>query len=146
MIKYHILKTADIYQSEKLFNELYKLTLSDVDSWMKAVLYHKKEAHVIVAIYNEKICGWAMFHRYQDPRCDERTHLLNIFVHYDYRRKGIGTGLVKRAQKFASQHNISLVSCPWDDRSHRFYNNNVVNRYLDNTVHEPFFEGASLWI
>lgn len=70
--------------------------------------------HVFYVTYRRKIVGWALMYR-------TGPYMRNVytFVHKDYRRKGVGTALMKEVITHKGRMKIRVF--PWSKASDGFY-------------------------
>jgi ribosomal protein S18 acetylase RimI-like enzyme len=123
-----------IKQLRKLTLNQYSGMNAELTALTKESKYRTVEAQVLMAYHREKVgdnpklVGWALFSR--EPSSSSfytsgeffNTHdgvLLEIFVDPAFRRKGIGTEIIKLAKRKAGTHRLCVA--PWDDRSIGFY-------------------------
>jgi GNAT superfamily N-acetyltransferase len=73
----------------------------------------RKDARVVMAWQGDILVGCALVFKRRDGE-----FVIYNYVKPNYRRRGIGTKLVKHARRGRI---TTLYACPWDDRSHDFY-------------------------
>lgn len=133
------IKTEDfntVAQKPDLLKKLRALTLYpksglnfELTHLLESARVRNVNAKVLLAYHKKNIVGWALLSRektdFSFPNYDGyepyRGTLFEVFVHPDYRRKGIGSSLVKAARKKAGS--MRLCVAPWDYQSERFYMN-----------------------
>lgn len=84
-------------------------------------------AHVITAYHNDAMIGWALLskERSEFPFMNsdffnpEDGFLFEVYVDWNYRKKGVATQLFKVAKRFAREE--TLCVCPHDVPSEGFY-------------------------
>lgn len=124
-----------VAQQPELLAKLRKLTLDpysglnhELDRMLEDVKTRSVNCQVILAYRFSNLVGWAIlsketttynFMRSGDGFNSENGVLFQVFVDPEYRRQGIATEIYKKAQQLAN--NEILHICPWDTRSHYFY-------------------------
>lgn len=72
-----------------------------------------KDAMVIIHKVDDTIVGWGIiFTRYETG-----LKSFQVYVHNDWRRKGIGSKILQRARKMYDEFDVF----PWDEQSHAFF-------------------------
>lgn len=118
LIKELSLENLDIYL--KFLNEIgWKSTRQDV---LKAFKVYRETGYstVYVASYGGNVIGRVLLDTVYPPYAE----IVNLYVHPDYRNKGIGSKLVKECIKRAEEkgHYIIYLMCdPTDLKIHKFY-------------------------
>jgi L-amino acid N-acyltransferase len=73
--------------------------------WLNA---HSKKYPVLVALENENVVGWASMSLWSDRIAYEDTAEISIYIHRDFRNKGIGNSLF---QKIIAAGKIGGLHC-----------------------------------
>jgi GNAT superfamily N-acetyltransferase len=89
--------------------------------------YRQVSAQTLLAYYQNNLVAWALMSkeesqaRFPSNYCYHSTDgiLLEMYVHPNYRRQGIGSKLIKVARHKALPSRLCVV--PWDDKSYQFY-------------------------
>jgi len=121
-MKIKIKKLTELSESE--LGELRKLTLNFEDgdeSYMNDDLKHPncKQKHAIIAQKHGKTIAWALL-KVADKY--NNTARLYVYVAPELRRQGIGSKLVKEAEKFSDiKWNMKVSVAPWDETSCSFF-------------------------
>lgn len=127
-----------VAQDEKLISVLRSLTLhsySGMNHELNNLIKRVKsseivDVQVLAAYHKDIIVGWALLSR--EPSNFSFTHvwdgyrpslgaLFEVYVDPLYRRKGIGSRLVKAAKRKVGTSRLCF--CPWDNQSTDFYKN-----------------------
>lgn len=83
----------------------------DSDSMMRDILDLNTDADIWIFFLYGKVVGWACVD------CEEEHPVLNVFVHPEHRRKGIGSALCSRALETFPDCEVR----PWDRKGSNFY-------------------------
>ena len=117
-IKQHDIKEV---LSEKLYPELFRLTFEEGEMRRQLINYRyskgKQHPKIIKVCYvgsQRRPVGWCWI--LHDFVVKHQT--VHIFVHKDYRRKGIGTMLLKAIPRELRKKTYGI---PWDSVSNNFY-------------------------
>jgi GNAT superfamily N-acetyltransferase len=84
----------------------------------------KVEAKAITAWLNGDMIGWSLCSKessdfpFMNGSFEGKGVLFQVFVDHRFRRKGVGTALLRRARRVCKE---KLTVCPWDDRSYSFF-------------------------
>lgn len=125
-----------ISKDSKLIRKLRKLTLHpgsglnhELDHIIRKSKISKVKVKIITASHNDKIIGWALLSRENSSYSFMNSYdgykstdgvLFEIFVSSEYRRKGIGSQLIKSARKHSGPKRLCIA--PWNNSSYQFYN------------------------
>lgn len=111
------------------------------DSVFEKYLYEaieKDTPNILIAKDNDAIAGFITFaieeHNYIDTHIKQFGEIMEIFVKKEYRKKGIGTKLVKEAERFFVNKGIKYVkisSSSLNDNATKFYKE---NGYIDRQI------------
>ncbi len=127
-------KSLNAHINDEVFmNSLRKLTLnsySGMNQELNSITDLKKkgrkvDARAIMAHKGEELVGWALFSREKSDCCWTYKYnagqgiLLQIYTNPTLRKTGIGTRLIKKANKLANGSTLCVV--PWNDQSHAFF-------------------------
>lgn len=111
--RYETLPLKDI--KEELYPKLQNLTLPTGYMW--GMFQKRKRSRISYGTLvwdNDKLIAWGISYKWRSRADNE----IMLFVHWDHRRKGIGTNLIEELKNVSSK-----VRCfPWDDRSRSFFN------------------------
>ena len=118
-------QTADILQMCSLFqNDLgYAECTQEIVEKQFAGLDDSREA-VYVAEVQEKIVGVIHIEKYDVLYFPSMSNILGLAVSSEFRRQGIGSALLKRAEQWALEHKINTVrlnSGSTRTQAHQFY-------------------------
>jgi len=99
----------------------------ELDELSELAKTRKVNCKVITAHHNREVVGWLLLSKEDSNYCFTRVCgysssmgiLIQVFVNPAFRRKGIGTSLLKAAKKKAGT--TKLCICPWDVTSHGFF-------------------------
>lgn len=123
-----------IKQLRKLTLDKYSGMNEELTALTREAKYRRVKTQVLLAYHqdqvdeNPKLVGWALLSKepssisfmntgeYFEP---QDGVLLEMFVDPTYRRKGIGTELIKVAKRKAGPYRLCVA--PWDNRSVGFY-------------------------
>jgi GNAT superfamily N-acetyltransferase len=126
-----------VAEQPETLKQLRKLTLglsSGLNHELTTLLAINKKrpalAMVLLAYRKDKLVGWALLSQenstYWFPKLPHgyfyaKTHgiLIEMYIHPDHRRQGIGTEIMKVARRKAGKTRLCVV--PWDPTSHKFY-------------------------
>lgn len=102
--------------------ELSKLTLlsekPELGSQMYDWLQEGNPSDVaFLAIHEDKVVGWSALHRWPWLK----NYTIGVFVNKKYRRQGIGTKLLQKAQNVARNKHKGLRAVPWNVGGYKFY-------------------------
>jgi GNAT superfamily N-acetyltransferase len=80
----------------------------------------KRGNYIAIILYSgHNIIGWTMLDFLLSHNSDYiRTY---VFVKPQYRRKGYGTLLMKKAKEVVKRRNKQVRVCPWNERSRKFF-------------------------
>ena len=138
MISYRKRRMDSLTKGERKI--LYRLTFRRCGSGMKDRLNgfegDASNTHIIMARDTEigRFVGWSFAELMDDKRAD-----VGVFVSYRYRRKGIGSTLVKKVTELVD---TEIARCwPHDDIATAFYQNFGAKRYL--IGHKRYADEAS---
>ncbi|MCS7460094.1 GNAT family N-acetyltransferase [Paenibacillus doosanensis] len=99
-------------------------TLEQQEAWFDQ---HGSRYPIIVAELGGTVVGWASLNAYSDRLAYERTSELSLYIHHDFRGKGIGKQLIQRVLeegKTAGLHTVLSRIVEGNDSSiylHRLY-------------------------
>lgn len=126
-----------VAKQPELVRKLRKLTLDpysglnhELTQMLTAAETRSVQCKVILAYRFRKLVGWAILSKetttYRFSRSPtgfnaEHGVLFQVYVDPEYRRQGIASEIYKKAQALANRELIHV--CPWDSRSHYFYEN-----------------------
>lgn len=121
----------------ELLKKLRNLTLHpgsglnyEINNLIKSSKTRSVNAKALLAYHKRELVGWALMSREKSDFYFQNTYdgyepskgtLFEVYVHPDFRRRGIGASLMKAARKKAGA--MRLCVCPWDYQSTRFYQN-----------------------
>ena len=130
-----------VAQNPALLKQLRKLTLSFASGLKKEIANlislsksRPVKAQALLAYYqdeiyqNPKLVGWALLSKEESaisfphsgkPFYSSDGYLFEVYIHYKYRRQGIGSKLLKIAKRKAQPYQLCVA--PWDDKSLSFY-------------------------
>lgn len=114
-----VLRNLTLHSTSGMNHELNEL--------LRRAQTRKVNCKIITAHHNREVVGWLLLSKEQTDYCFTRSCgynpsmgiLIQVFVNPSFRRKGIGTNLLKAAKKKAGT--TKLCVCPWDSTSHGFY-------------------------
>lgn len=120
----------------ELIKSLRKLTLNhfsgmnyELSNFEKLSKTREVKCKIILAYVKDQLAGWAILSRepsdyyfHKSPKGYDPLHgvLFQVYISYIYRRRGIGSELLKVARRKAGPY--KLCFCPWDGVSNKFYN------------------------
>lgn len=89
----------------------------------------KVDCKILTAFWKMDLVGWALLSQEpskftfanSDGYSPDQGILFQVYVNPDFRRKGIGSALIKVAKRKIGKSRLCI--CPWDYRSESFYNN-----------------------
>ncbi len=115
--------------------KLKKLTLHadsglnyELDNLLKISKQRKINAKVLTAYHKKSLIGWALLSKENSNFCFYNTLdgfdasqgvLFEVYVDPEYRRRGVGTTLIRTAKKCIGKDQLFI--CPWDELSTNFY-------------------------
>lgn len=87
--------------------------------------------NILVARDNDKMIGFITFdieeNNYIDTNIKKFGEIIEIFVKKEYRKKGVGTKLIQKAEKFFINQEIKdvkIASSSFNDNASKFYDKN----------------------
>lgn len=83
----------DIYSCRSVIMNTAQLPLPSAEQWKKWAADNKSQAHMLVAIVDERVVGYLSLNRYTKDRRTHAGHLL-IVVHEDFQGRGVGSQLM----------------------------------------------------
>jgi len=99
--------------------------------------------HYLVAELDGKVVGRVILETAYPPYCE----LINLYVHQDYRRIGVGSNLIQACIGLASKLNCSLMSVMTDPvenlAAHRFYSK---FGFRPGILGDPSLERGHMWL
>jgi GNAT superfamily N-acetyltransferase len=108
---------------EKLSHEV----VADVETLRKTLFGERQVAEVIIAEYDQKPAGFALFfHNYSTFLGKPGIFLEDLFVQPEYRGKGIGKQLLVQLAKIAVERDCGRVEwhvLDWNEPAIKFYRN-----------------------
>lgn len=126
-----------VAQRPAVIKKLRTLTLNstsglnnEIDNLLNLVKRRPVDCKIIRAYLDSKLVGWAILSRensdFNFPNTDngfssDQGVLFEVYVHPEYRRKGVGTKIIETAKKKSGKQPICL--CPWNSTSRAFFNN-----------------------
>jgi len=73
-----------------------------------------------------KVIGWALLFNYKNHwPIRTRRRAVQVFVHEEHRREGIGKALLEKVTAYCKQARLKPIVYPWDRTSTKFYTNMV---------------------
>ena len=116
-----LIKELSVY--EKMSNQV----SADEDKLKKTLFGEKKYAEVLLAEYNGKPAGQALFfYNYSTFLAKPGIYLEDLFVKPEYRGKGIGKQLLNKLIEVAKEKNCGRIEwavLDWNERAIKFYEN-----------------------
>lgn len=111
--------TTPKFLSSSRLKELKTLTYRDGQMWGDFLNYRERnlEHHIFVAIHEGKPIGWLV------AFCEDDRYYIHLFVSPRFRRKGVGSNLVKKARSVLS---APLIGTYWSFTSEKFFRKNLV--------------------
>lgn len=111
----------------------------ELDNFEKIRQERKVNAEIITAYRSGELVGWALLSKEKSSFCFERNYdgyspeygyLFEVFVDWGHRRQGIGSALLKAAQKRVGKE--ALCVCPHDNTSTNFFQkfSNINNKWM----------------
>lgn len=99
----------------------------ELNTLLNTVKTRPVNCKIITAHHHGEMVGWALLSKevsyfsysYSQKYDPTQGTLFQVFVNPAFRRKGIGSALVKMARKKVSSS--TLCFCPWDENSNRFF-------------------------
>lgn len=86
-------------------------SLEERKIWFKN---HGKQHPILVAYFNEVLCAWASLNRWSERSAYDGTAEVSIYVHHNYRDKGVGSilfpALIKEAKKVGLHYLLSRIT------------------------------------
>jgi GNAT superfamily N-acetyltransferase len=122
----------DIYSDSEFLKKLRKLTLYswsglnyELNHLISKCNFRKVDASIITASIDGLMVGWALCSREKTDYCFKtpfdplNSVLFEVFVDERYRRRGIGSEIMRVARRKYS--NLNICVAPWDDTSNKFF-------------------------
>lgn len=124
----------EIIDKPRLILNLRKLTLNsfsgmnrELNHLLESAKHRQVSARVILVHQGGQLVAWALMSkeetsfrfRYTGSYHPSDGFLLEMYVHPDFRRQGIGTELMKIARRKAGPYRLCVA--PWDDGSEAFF-------------------------
>ena len=95
------------------------------DELISSSIFDRGEAHVLMAEYDGKSAGFALyFYNYSTWKARKGLYLEDLFVYPELRGKGIGTALIHELAKIAVKEGcgrFEWVCLDWNEPSIKFY-------------------------
>ena len=99
-LKIRYAEIKDIAGITEIYNDAILNTTATCDTEIKSIENridwfnaHSKKYPIIVAIENETVVGWASMSKWSDRIAYEDTAEISVYIHKDFRDKGIGNSL-----------------------------------------------------
>lgn len=130
-----------IAEYEKLLNQV-----TATEEILNDSLFVKKSAEVILAIYKNKVVGFALFfHNFSTFTGKRGLYLEDFFIYPEYRHKGFGKIIFTYLAKLALERDCTRfewICLDWNEPSKMFYKKMGAVPLDEWTVHR--LDGASL--
>ncbi len=82
-------------------------TLEDTKKWYDEHI--QKDFPIIVCLLDNKVVGWASLSTFRDYRGYDKTVEVSLYVKNEYKRKGIGSLLLKNIEEEAKKRNFNAI-------------------------------------
>jgi phosphinothricin acetyltransferase len=154
---------SDLPGITEIYNEAVLNGVATFDTDIKTIenrrdwlMQHGGKYPVLVAFVNNEMVGWASLSRYSDRAAYDGTAEVSVYIHANYRAKGIGSilfsDLISKAEMLGLHYLISRIT-QGNDTSIRLHQRNGFNivgvmhqvgykfgSYLDVTIMERVFK------
>lgn len=120
-------KLEDYVEIQKLNKEEmeYEFSIEDTRKQLKKIISSQKDLFLVATI-NDKVVGYIHANDYDCTYAPHMKNIMGIAVSSDYKRQGIGKGLLSSVEKWGLEDNaemIRLVSGSERKEAHMFYTN-----------------------
>lgn len=109
-----------VYNRLDLSRSLRKLRQSPNSAFSQA-LRDKRKGYYLVYYLEDKIVAWSFMTKRGDA-----SYQIGVYVHPNYRRKGIGSALLSRGKEIAQRYNRRISGDGWNSAALNFFKANKV--------------------